>query len=547
MCGIFCYLNGNNFTEIFNNFLKLKPRGPDNSQFIIDDQVILGFHRLAINDLTDAGNQPMDIEQVSLLCNGEIYNCNEIKEKYKFKCHSNSDCEVILRLFLHLKTIYNHTMDVVHELCNILDGEFSFIIYDKPYQEIIIARDHLGVRPLFIGKNNQNKEIGFSSELKALDKLFDSVEQFIPGTFQIILLDHLKENKQFYFNLINQPLKEIHPNYVLKEQVEEISPTILQNIKKLLINSVKKRMLSDRPICALLSGGLDSSLICGILSKYCITGHHKLNTFSIGMTGSTDLVYAKKVADFIGSNHHEIVISKEDMLNSIEEVIIATETFDITTIRASIPNYLLAKYIKNNTNFKVILTGEISDEVLGGYLYFKNAPDAIELYNESNRLLENLCYFDNLRADRCISSNGLEARVPFSDKFFINYILSLDPQLRMSNDKIEKYILRKAFDNDYIIPEDILWRKKEAFSDGVSANSNENSWYKILQNHIDTLITDEEYNNKKNDYKYLTPFSKEAYYYRKLYHNNYKNDKVIPYFWMPKWAENVNDPSAREL
>jgi len=477
-----------------------------------------------------------------LICNGEIYNYKELIKKYNLNCVSRSDCEVIIQLYEKLKSsdISSHE-EIVKKLCQELDGEFAFIIYDA--DKIIVARDRYGVRPLFYGKNNTGSDhrsaFGFASELKNLDVLFDDVTQFTPSTFLIIAdvtcdIDITQASCKYY-----DIVDTVAPHYINDEE------DAILKIREALEKSVEKRLSCDVPICALLSGGLDSSLVCGIITKK--LGKGILNTFSIGMVGSTDLYNAKKVADHIGSIHHEVIVTEYEMLNAIYDVIKSIESYDITTVRASIPNYLIAKYIKENTNFKCVFSGEMSDEMMGGYLYFKKSLNETEFDNECNRLLTNICYFDNLRADKCISSQELEARVPFSDHYLAKIVQSINPCLRKCDNRIEKYLLRKAFEKSDIIPEEILWREKEAFSDAVS--SKENSWYKILQEHIDSLVTDEEYNESKSKYLHCTPMTKESYYYRKVFSSLYNNQKIIPYFWLPKkeWCGEMTDPSAREL
>jgi asparagine synthase (glutamine-hydrolysing) len=545
MCGIFCYLGLANTDkadhaalanpDIYNGFMQTRHRGPDNSHILIDDNLFIGFHRLMINDLTYNGDQPMIQNENVLICNGEIYNFKELIKKYKLNCKSHSDCEVIVQLYNYFKTIYHDTDNVVRYLSQELDGEFAFIIYDKNIKKLIVVRDRFGMRPLFIGTSIN--AIGFGSELKNLDKLFDNVEQFKPSNFAIYnTLNNKLDIQDIYY--------EIPFNF---DRGINLGLDVIPQIRKTFEDAVQKRLISDVPICALLSGGLDSSLVCGILTEK--LGRGVLNTFSIGMKGSTDLHYARKVADYIGSIHHEVLVSEKEMLESIEEVIRITETYDITSVRASTPHYLVSKYIKENTNFRCVLSGEMSDELLGGYLYFKKAPDSGSFIAETHRLLNDICYFDNLRADRCISSQSLEARVPFSDTKFISLIQSIDPVLRQ-NEKIEKYLLRKAFDGANIIPDEVLWRSKSAFSDAVS--SDEKSWYRIIQDHVDTLITDDEFEIESIKYGYCTPTTKESYYYRKTFHKYYKNNKVIPYFWLPKFIRSsssgqIIDPSARTL
>lgn len=548
MCGIFFYLGINNTSsKIYHEFMKSKSRGPDNSRVIIEKNIFIGFHRLMINDLTYNGDQPMFHNENILICNGEIYNSQEIIEKYDLQCKSKSDCEVIIQLYDYLKK-YNNQEKSIKILCEELDGEFAFIIYDKSLEQIIIARDRYGVRPLFIGNNKDTNEWGFASELKNLNLLFDNIIQFNPSSYSIINININDKNnnnvKSLSFDM--HTYNNIYEPYNLLNDCEDI---ILPQIKEALEKAVEKRLSGEMPICALLSGGLDSSLVCGIITKK--IGKGILNTFSIGLEGSTDLLYAKKVAEHIGSIHHEIKVTEKEMLESIEEVIRIIESYDITTVRASTPHYLISKYIKENTEFKCVISGEMSDEQMSSYFYFKKAPDIDSMHNESNRLIKDICYFDNLRADKCISSQGLEARIPFSDHHLIKLIQSINPKLRMCDTKIEKYLLRKAFDNIDLIPDSVLWRPKAGFSDAVS--SYENSWHKIIKKHVDSLISDEEFEIDSIQFSHCIPYTKEAYYYRKLFHKYYDNHyNIVPYFWLPKWCYNkqgqeITDPSAREL
>lgn len=531
MCGIFFY-RGNiiSYGDLTNSFMKIKHRGPDNSQIYIYNDVFIGFHRLAINDLSDTGNQPMFFDDCILICNGEIYNHNILNTKHDLQCTSKSDCETIIKLYTKYKNNYKNIDDLVNFLCNELEGEFAFIIYDKKTEILIAARDRYGVRPLFLGIDEKN--IGFASELKALNDIFpeNTVNQFLPSSFLIYEMENSKCTYLTY--------NKININYDLNNyNIAEILPTIKHHFEK----AVYDRCMSDVPICALLSGGLDSSLVCGVLSKFVKT---PLHTFSIGLDGSPDIICAQKVADYIHSIHHPIIVTKEDMLDVIEDVIKTIESYDITSVRASIPHYLISKYIKNNTNFKVIFSGEYSDELFSGYVYNKKAPSSDELHEETCRILENICYFDSLRADRCISSQSLEARCPFSSTNLIKFVQSINPELRMSNDKIEKFLLRKAFDGFNIIPDDVLCRSKAAFSDAISTK--EKSWHIILQEHIDTIISNVEFLENSSKFKHCIPHTKEAYYYRKIFNKYYKDNVVIPHYWLPKWCD-VTDPSAREL
>ena len=527
MCGIFFYL-GKKYTnrDLIENFERINKRGPDYSIIQQIDDVHIGFHRLAINDLSSTGNQPFFNKGVYLICNGEIYNHNELINKYKFETKSDSDCEVIL----HMYNAFGFD-----ETCKQLDGVFALIIYNTNTNKIYISRDPYGVRPLFIGYN-ENEELFLSSELKSIYDLTIYCKQFTPGyslEYDINSKNHIFRNY-----------------YDFQYKIDCLRDTdfILVGIKNKLISAVKKRLLSDRPIGALLSGGLDSSLIAGIIARIYKDNNitNEFNTFGIGIKGSTDLDYSQKVADYIGSTHHNIVCTEEEFLNAIPFVICTVESYDITTIRASVGNYLVAKYIKEKTDITVVFNGDGSDEQ-SGYYYLRNAPDKNEFQQECVKLLREIHYFDGLRSDRSISSQwSLEARTPFLDKEFVKFYMTVDPKLKMYNEnKIEKYLLRKAFEQYKIIPDEVLWRPKEAFSDGCSSNNR--SWHKIIQEHVDKIITDEEYNKEKDKYTFNTPMSKESYYYRMLFDKYYPGKaNVIPHFWMPNWTD-IKDPSAREL
>ena len=553
MCGIFSFISNNNSFEIdvnniTNNLNKIKKRGPDNTQTKLINNVFFGFHRLSINDLSDAGNQPMELNDCYLICNGEIFNHLDIKKKYRFNTKSDSDCEVILHLYNYLveNNCDNFSEYIINELCNELDGEFSFMLYDKNNQYILIARDPYGVRPLFFGYDKDSYM--FASELKGIDYKYSNIKQFQPGSYMIINnlnkeidIENIKsecndiEKVKFKINKYHEIIIDKLQNFYNEE-------SLLENLNYIFRKSVYKRMMSDKEICSLLSGGLDSSLVASILSQK--LGPNKLKTFAIGIKGSPDLKYAKIVADHIKSIHYTIELTEKQFLDAIEEVIIAIESYDTTTVRASVGNYLVSKYIRENTDCKVIFNGDYADEVCGGYKYFKKTSNESEFHNECIRLVNDIHYFDCLRSDRSISNNGLEARVPFADKDFINYYLSIEPKYRMSNNKIEKCMLRKAFENDNLLPDEILWRNKEAFSDGVT--DEKRSWYKIIQEYVDTKITDEYFMKNKDKYTHNTPVLKESFYYREIFEKHYlgKSD-VIPYFWMPLWSEDTNDPSAR--
>jgi len=536
MCGIFAFLSNGDIKNYNNEFIqiiedsgyKIQPRGPDNTcRLFVNNRIYMLFHRLSINDTSNNGNQPMSLGNYYLICNGEIFNHIDLIEKYKFITSTRSDCEVILHLYHYLKT--HGSLDVINELCNLLDGEFSFVIYDNDSSETHIARDPYGVRPLFIGYT-EDEDIVFSSELKGINNLCYKAEQFKPGTYMTIF-----DDLSFVVNVYHT---------ILNYNIQTPYNTILNYVNYYFRQAVYKRMMSDKEICSLLSGGLDSSLVASILSEK--VGPYKLKTFAIGLKGSPDLLNAQKVANHIKSKHYNIELTEQDFLEAIPEVIYNIESYDTTTVRASVGNYLVSKYIKENTRCKVVFNGDYADEVCGGYKYFKKAPSDEEFHNECLRLVNNIHYFDCLRSDRSISSNGLEGRVPFADKHFVNYYLSIPVELRSSSQNLEKLLLRKAFENDNLLPDEVLFRPKEAFSDGVTSENR--SWHKIIKDFVDLKISDEYFENNKNKYKHNTPILKESFYYREIFEKHFnKFDNVIPYFWMPKWCENVNDPSAREI
>ena len=527
MCGIL-FIIGPSFShdDCILQMKELTPRGPDASDYIsIDKNVFMGFTRLCINDLSDNGMQPMSTTDgsVFMICNGEIFNYKELIDKHDFTTKSLSDCEVILHLYMK----YRDTTDF-NKIIDDLDGEFAFVIYDKIKKKCIASRDRFGVRPLFCGYSS-NETIAYASEMKALS-FCDEINQVIPGTYDTID-EHLTKTNYTYHNLL-------HDNFINNH----CQSTILKNINRLFRKAVEKRLMSERPICCLLSGGLDSSLVSSLVASH--YPPKSIHTFSIGFEGSPDLYYARKVADHIKTIHHEVIVTEQDFLDEIENTIKTIESYDTTTVRASVGNLLVSKYISENTDFKVVFNGDYSDEVCGGYKYFKNAPSSIAFDKECKRLVSDICYFDSLRSDRTISSQGLEARVPFSDHAFVQYYFSIPCEMRMASDK---YLLRKAFEDDNLLPSEILWRPKEAFSDGVSKR--ENSWHKILKDHIDSIISDKEFETHKNNITFNKPLLKESYYYRKIYNKEYgKYQYVIPYFWMPKWCDtNLIDPSAREI
>jgi asparagine synthase (glutamine-hydrolysing) len=447
---------------------------------------IFGFQRLRINDVSEAGDQPIRRGKLSVICNGEIYNYHDLQAKYNFPLKSGSDCEIIL----HLYEKYGCVEDFIDEL----DGIFAFVLNDEQLGVTFLGRDAIGVRPIFWGTDKQGNT-AFASEAKVLLDVIDpdTIVQFPPG-------HHWRsDTRQFtkwwdpVHNLEEVDLDRFDEGPALKKTAE------------LLYASVKKRMLSDRPIGTLLSGGLDSSLVAAFIMKHLRESgvKPKLNSFSVGMEGSPDLAYANLVANHIGSNHHHVQIDNKDCLNAMHDTIYATETFDSETIRDSTPMYILSRYIRDNTDDVVIYSGDGSDEVSQGYLYFKKQPTPQDGALESKRMMEHLHMFDVLRVDRTTASHGLETREPFLDKDWMRHYFSLPANIKCPRNNREKYHLRKAIAVTFpdLLPEEILWRQKEAFGDGVT-NYEKKSWFDEVKDHANATITDEEFATEQ---KLLTP------------------------------------------
>ena len=554
MCGIFALLNSVN-TGLLNNtiieeqFYKGKKRGPEYSKLKYNYlQMCLGFHRLAINGLS---NQPIVYKDIVLICNGEIYNYKNLYIDMNITPITESDCEVIIHLYLKYG---------IEQTLTMLDGEYAFVLFDNRINDeiinnIYIARDPFGVRPLYQLYNqnyNQNYNLyGFASELKCLEYFYNQntdmyrVKQFEPGTYSVF--QYGNKVNSMWKPLIKNKLYFI-PTFSYTKLNIDIDNNIFLNISKYLNEAVIKRCnATERPIACLLSGGLDSSLIAALVSNYfCKFKKEKqIETFSIGLKESEDIKYAKIVADYIGSKHTEIIVTEKEMFDAIPEVIKAIESYDTTTIRASIGNYLIGKYILKNSDAKVILNGDGSDELFGGYLYMNKCPNDIEFDKETRRLLKDIYLFDVLRSDKSISSNGLEPRTPFLDRTFVNYVLSISPYFRnhINLNQPEKYLLRQSFNEinfvnyngSQILPNEILWRKKEAFSDGVSSKSR--SLFTILQEFI----------ANQTDKVKEPCIELEKEYYKEIFDKEFPNcSHILPYFWMPKYVK-ATDPSARTL
>jgi asparagine synthase (glutamine-hydrolysing) len=560
MCGIYCRIGCNRDPVNVNPWVKqLEARGPEGTKVVdVTENVTFGFTRLAINGLTNAGMQPYSNGFITWVCNGEIYNSKQLEKELGLS-NTGSDCECIGALYLR------HRDDLV-TFARALDGVFAIALYDAELNRLVVLRDPFGVRPLFVGyRPNMSTSLAnvnnlavpffkgtfdtfvFASELKAIVPYFEHVNTFLPGSIQAydlntlgIIADLRYHNVQWVTN----------PSY---------SPSLslgFENAKKAiryaLEEAVEKRLLTERPIACLLSGGLDSSLIASLLQMNLKKrGLPPLKTFSIGFEGSSDLAHAQIVAKWIGSDHTEVKMTPDEFFNAIPTVIKAIESYDTTTVRASTGNYLVAKKIRELSDCKVVFNGDGSDELLGGYLYFNNAPNDQAFQAECERLLNDMHMFDVLRSDRSISANGLEARTPFLDKQFVSVVRSVHPAfLRpVKGKQCEKYILRAAFDDGITLPEEVLWRRKEAFSDGVSTP--EKAWFQEIQERVKGIVPDDWIQKSILSYSnHMLPTTPEEYYYRYLFTLSYGLAAIkvaVPYRWMPRWCPETNDPSARTL
>lgn len=517
MCTIMGVFQSGITYEDFMPFLeRTKSRGPDDTRVLCGDNFILGFQRLAIMGLTPEGMQPFELNGKYLACNGEIYGFRSMRKtlegEYAFK--SDSDCEILLPLY------EKYGIDMF----SMLDAEYALIIADTENNRVIAARDPIGIRPLFYGYLDDGG-IAYASEAKNLVGLCKKIIPFPPGCYCINGVFHRYRD-------ISKPVSWHFGDIDL----------ITKNIREKLIEGIKKRLDSDVPLGFLLSGGLDSSIVCSVAAKLL---DKPIRTFSIGMnTDAIDLKYARIVADYIGSIHTDVIITKEDVLGSLETVIHTLATYDITTIRASIGMYLVCKWIHENTDIRVLLTGEVSDELFG-YKYTDFAPDAVAFQKEAEKRVSELYMYDVLRADRCISVNSLEARVPFGDLEFADYVMGIDPAMKMNTYGMGKYLLRKAFEGDWL-PDIILWREKAAFSDAVG-----HSMVDYLKEYAEGTYSDEEFIEKCKKYTHAPPFTKESLLYREIFEKYYPGQAgMVVDFWMPNkcWKGcNVNDPSARVL
>lgn len=530
MCGIWAYLvaNGTKPADAARFVRALEARGPEHTAILDVSGGTLGFTRLAINGLTPEGHQPFVLGGSALVCNGEIYNHRALAARHAIAVpEGTSDCYVILELASRMAPT---------ELCRTLDGVFAFVL--SVDNELLVARDPYGVRPLFEATYTGGARC-FASEIKALPVGYETVAPFPPGTYR----RYSKATGEMLESYRYHEIPHTKMAYFAAPYHWEESKRAL---REAVLSAVKKRIVCERPIGALLSGGLDSSLVASIAASELKKVGQKLHTFSIGMSGSTDLVYAQKVADHIGSVHHSIVKTREEFLAAIPEVIRAAETYDITSVRATVGNYLVGKYIREATDIKVVLNGDGADEIGGGYLYFYAAPSDEAFEADTGRLLEEIHLYDVLRSDRGMAAHGLEARTPFLDKNVVATWRAIDSSYRRPcvqteerKAMIEKRVLREAFEIGYYLPAEVLYRKKEAFSDGVSAT--EEKWYQVPEDPTVDLSVYADLHN--------APTTQEALRYRRIFADCYGEAaaSLIPRMWMPRFVEGATDPSARTL
>jgi asparagine synthase (glutamine-hydrolysing) len=522
MCGIMAYQGDPSAAATLQgSFTRIKHRGPDHSTWEqIAPDVLMGFHRLAIRGLGVRGNQPLRSSdgRDAVVCNGEVYNDRALRAALgQDAWHDGSDCEVILPL------VRRHGL---RGACERLDAEFAFAYFDGASGKVFAARDPIGIRPLFFGHPRGAPGIAFASEVKALSDACSEIQAFPPG--------HCFDGERFV---------RYRDITAVDEVVADDEPTISAAIERLLVEGVRKRLVSDVGLGFLLSGGLDSSLVCAIGARLL---DRPIDTFAIGMAeDAIDVKYAQKVAEHLGARHRNIYVTRAEALGVLEEVIYHLETWDITTIRASIGMYLICRHIREQTDLKVLLTGEISDELFG-YKYTDYAPSAPAFQAEAEKRVRELHQYDVLRADRCIAAHSLEARVPFGDLAFARYVMAIDPERKLNRAGLGKRLLRQAFAGKGYLPDEILYREKAAFSDAVG-----HSLVDSIKAFAEARYTEDDVERAQGRYRHCPPFTRESLLYREIFEGLFPGRAgLIPGYWMPNksWAHcDVSDPSARAL
>ncbi|XP_022599815.1 asparagine synthetase [glutamine-hydrolyzing] [Seriola dumerili] len=552
MCGIWALFGSDECLSVqCTCAMKIAHRGPDAFRFENVNgftNCCFGFHRLAIVDQL-YGMQPLRIKKFPFLwlCyNGEIYNHHTLRKQFEFDHQTKVDGEILLHLYDRFG---------IKKMASLLDGVFAFILLDTANRKVFLGRDTYGVRPLFKLLTDDGF-LAVCSEAKGLTDITHamatpaSIVPFLPGHFEAF---DLKQNGKVQSVQMEQfhccTQEPVHAVYDTLERLPTRSDeeTVKSNIRTLFENAVKKRLMAQRRIGCLLSGGLDSSLVAATLVKLAKEEklQYPIQTFSIGSEDSPDIIAARTVAAHIGSEHHEVNFTAEEGIQAVEDVIFHLETYDITTIRASVGMYLVSKHIREKTDSVVIFSGEGSDELTQGYIYFHKAPNPKAAAEDSVRLMKELYLFDVLRADRTTAAHGLELRVPFLDHRFTAYYLSLPEEMRTPKHGVEKHLLRESFKGLNLIPDEILWRRKEAFSDGMM--SVKKSWYTCLQEHLESMVNDDQMEKAHKTFPHNPPCTKEAYYFRQVFEKHYPGRaEWLPHYWMPRWI-NATDPSARTL
>ncbi|XP_071771080.1 asparagine synthetase [glutamine-hydrolyzing] [Centroberyx gerrardi] len=552
MCGIWALFGSDECLSVqCTSAMKIAHRGPDAFRFENVNgftNCCFGFHRLAIVDQL-YGMQPLRIKRFPFLwlCyNGEIYNHHTLKMQFQFDYQTKVDGEILLHLYDRFG---------IQKMASLLDGVFAFVLLDTANRKVFLGRDTYGVRPLFKLLTDDGF-LAVCSEAKGLTDLTHSMSTpasivpFLPGHFEAFNLKQNGKVESIQMDQFHCCTKE--PSHAMYDPVERLpsgfdEETVKSNIRTLFENAVRKRLMAHRRIGCLLSGGLDSSLVAATLVKLAKEEklQYPIQTFSIGAEDSPDIIAARKVAAYIGSEHHEVNFTAEEGIRAVEEVICHLETYDITTIRASVAMYLVSKYIREKTDSVVIFSGEGSDELTQGYIYFHKAPSPKVAAEDSVRLMKELYLFDALRADRTTAAHGLELRVPFLDHRFTAYYLSLPEEMRIPKHGVEKHLLRDSFKGLNLIPDEILWRRKEAFSDGLM--SVKKSWYTSLQEHLESEVNDLQLDKSHKTFPHLPPSTKEAYYFRQVFEKHFPGrGEWLSHYWMPRWIS-ATDPSARTL
>ena len=546
MCGIVCAFDLKQKSDdlrpqILEMSKRIRHRGPDWSGIFSNDKALMGHERLAIVDPT-SGNQPLFSEdgRYVLAANGEIYNHKELRQQFegKYKFKTASDCEVILALYQEKGPAFVDEMN----------GIFGFAIYDIQEDTYFVARDHMGIIPLYMGWD-QHGTFYVASELKALEGVCTKIELFPPG--------------HYLSSTDEAPVQWYTRDWMEFDEVKD-NTTSVEDIHDALAAAVRRQLMSDVPYGVLLSGGLDSSVTSALAKLYAskrVESDDKqaawwpqLHSFSVGLEGSPDLAAAQKVADHIGTVHHEIKFTIQEGLDAIRDVVYNLETYDITTIRASTPMYLMARAIKS-LGIKMVLSGEGADELFGGYLYFHKAPTAKDFHEETVRKLDKLHQYDCLRANKSLAAWGIEGRVPFLDKEFMDVAMRINPKDKMINqERMEKWVVRKAFEK--YLPESVAWRQKEQFSDGVGYN-----WIDTLKEVVEAAVSDEQMTNAQYRFPKQTPQNKEEFYYRSIFEEHFPSETSalcvpsVPSVACStpialEWDEafkNMNDPSGRAV